>query len=314
MRFVYGKQDFRTMERGNENCYLLTNGLGGFSSGTMIGSVTRNDHALLMACLQAPNHRYNLIHRLSEKLVLDGNEYVLSSQQFADDKEKEKGYRYLSCFTMEDFPEWTYQLFGIEIKKQIAMKQGSNTVAVTYMVENRTAKACVLRITPYMQFVPKGQDLEKKEKFSSNGIELNMKTNGTVKDIELQYENYFYSYDACDGRRETGLAAADYQIEMNIPAKKTLCLEIVWSTEKITESAETIFADARAYKKSLEKAAGFENPVAKVLAKSAEQFISERESTGGKTILAGFPFFEDWGRDTMIALPDVRFQRDSMRR
>ena len=60
MRWIYGKQDFSTIERGQENCYLLTNGLGGFSSLTMTGSAARNDHALLMACIQAPNHRYNM--------------------------------------------------------------------------------------------------------------------------------------------------------------------------------------------------------------------------------------------------------------
>ena len=55
--------------RGLENCYLMTNGLGGFSSLTMTGAAARNDHAFLMACVQAPNHRYNLVHRLKEELV-----------------------------------------------------------------------------------------------------------------------------------------------------------------------------------------------------------------------------------------------------
>ena len=57
MKFVYGKQDFKTLERGQENCYLLTNGLGGFSSVTVIGSAARNDPAFFMACTKAPNHR-----------------------------------------------------------------------------------------------------------------------------------------------------------------------------------------------------------------------------------------------------------------
>ena len=57
MKWVYGKQDWKTFERGQENCYLMTNGLGGFSSMTMTGSATRNDHAFLMACMKAPNNR-----------------------------------------------------------------------------------------------------------------------------------------------------------------------------------------------------------------------------------------------------------------
>lgn len=74
MKFVYGRQHWAARERGQENCYLLTNGLGGFSSGSMIGSNTRNDHALLMACLHAPNHRYNVVHRLEEQVVWNDEE------------------------------------------------------------------------------------------------------------------------------------------------------------------------------------------------------------------------------------------------
>jgi hypothetical protein len=84
MKWIYGKQDFKTLERGQENCYLMTNGLGGFSSMTMTGSVTRNDHAFMMACTQAPNHRYNMVHRLKERLFTgapeEENAYVLSSR------------------------------------------------------------------------------------------------------------------------------------------------------------------------------------------------------------------------------------------
>ena len=69
--------------------------------------------------------------------------------------------------------------------------------------------------------------------------------------------------------------------------------------------AEGILADTKQYRQELEERAGFTAPMAKVLAKSAGQFVSRRESTDGKTILAGYPFFEDWGRDTMIALPGV---------
>ena len=95
MKWIYGKQDIKTLERGQENCYLLTNGLGGFSSLTMIGSAARNDHALLMGCTQAPNHRYNLIHRLREVLETKKEKKVLSSQEF-DGGTAEEGYRYLS--------------------------------------------------------------------------------------------------------------------------------------------------------------------------------------------------------------------------
>ena len=100
MKWIYGKQDWKTFERGQENCYLMTNGLGGFSSMTMTGSAARNDHAFLMACMKAPNNRYNVIHRLAEKIETEGKGYSLSSQEFADGT-REEGYRNLSAFSYD---------------------------------------------------------------------------------------------------------------------------------------------------------------------------------------------------------------------
>lgn len=84
MKFRYGKQDWKTFERGEENCYLMTNGLGGFSSLTAIGSCSRNDHAVLMACVKSPNHRCNMIHRLEELLRFGEGEIYISSQDYKD--------------------------------------------------------------------------------------------------------------------------------------------------------------------------------------------------------------------------------------
>ena len=116
MRWIYGKQDFSTIERGQENCYLLTNGLGGFSSLTMTGSAARNDHALLKACIQAPNHRYNMVHRLAETLAIGKDEFILSTQEFADGA-KEEGYRYLSAFVYDDSPIWKFHVQVVELQK-----------------------------------------------------------------------------------------------------------------------------------------------------------------------------------------------------
>ena len=83
MRFIYGKQDWKTFERGEETCYLMTNGLGGFSSLSLIGSCSRNDQAVFMACTHSPNHRYNMVHRLEEIFAVRDKRVYLSSQDFA---------------------------------------------------------------------------------------------------------------------------------------------------------------------------------------------------------------------------------------
>ena len=311
MKWIYGKQELKNLERAQENCYLLTNGLGGFSSLTMTGSVSRNDHALLMACVQAPNHRYNMVHRLKESLCFGKEEIVLSSQEFADGQ-KEEGCPYLSSFVFDDMPIWRFLVQGVEIRKEIAMKQGENTVAVRYSIRNRSRKPAELKIVPFYQFTPKGSEPEPEQKFQytknaviSNGMTLCFQTNGTLDNIEEIQETYFYSYDACDGRRETGLAKSGHIITESVQPGEEKILKLVYSMENADQDADVIILEMQTYRKALEAKAGLHKEMAKELVKGASQFVSRRESTNGRTILAGYPFFEDWGRDTMIALPGI---------
>lgn len=311
MKWIYGKQELKNLERGQENCYLLTNGLGGFTSLTMTGSVSRNDHALLMACVQAPNHRYNMVHRLKESLCFGKEEIVLSSQEFADGQ-KEEGCPYLSSFVFDDMPIWRFLVHGVEIRREIAMKQGENTVAVRYSIRNRSGKTAELKVMPFYQFTPKGSEPEPEQKFQytknaviSNGMTLYFQTNGTLDNIEEIQETYFYSYDACDGRRETGLAKSGHIITESVQPGEEKILKLVYSMENADQDADVIILEMQTYRKALEAKAGLHKEMAKELVKSASQFVSRRESTNGRTILAGYPFFEDWGRDTMIALPGV---------
>ena len=96
------------------------------------------------------------------------------------------------------------------------MKQGENTVAVRYSIRNRSRKPAELKIVPFYQFTAKGSEPELQQEFQytesaviSNGMTLYFRTNGILSDTEEIRENYFYSYDACDGRRETGLTSPD---------------------------------------------------------------------------------------------------------
>ena len=82
MKYVFGKYDWATLARGEAYCYLMTNGLGGFSAQTVVGSCCRNDQAVLMACTHAPNCRYNVVHRLRETVTVGTRAYPLSSQDF----------------------------------------------------------------------------------------------------------------------------------------------------------------------------------------------------------------------------------------
>ncbi len=321
MRFVYGKQDWSSRDRGQENCYLLTNGLGGFSAATVLGSNTRNDHAVLMACLRAPNLRFNMVNRLDEVLCADGKEVCLSTQDRTEESLGQSGYVYLDQFVMEDYPEWTFQFGGIEVVKRMEMGRGENLIAVSYTVDNRSSRDAVLWVTPHYQFVPKGENLTGDAGFSAewsaeNGksggsgsirrgeLKLFFRTDGEIEELPRTLaEGDFYAYDARDGRPSVGRTCILHRFGKKIPAHESAGLEILYNTSECSDvTAEQVFGQAASYRAQLRKAAGFCSETASRLVISADQFVSERESTSGKTILAGYPFFEDWGRDTMIAL------------
>ncbi len=316
MKWIYGRQDWKTLERGLENCYLLTNGLGGFSSLTMTGAVARNDHTVFMACTKAPNHRINMIHRMKEELDIGESKYVLSTQEFADGT-KEEGYRYLTEFSFEILPSWRYLINGVEIEKEIVMAQGSNQIAVNYHLKNRGQKEAVLCVTPFFQFEPKGEDLKEgkifsrqEQKITDGKYNLFFETNGEVEGFTEKKETYFYRYDECDGRRENGTASAVYQINKQVKPGEETDLTVIYSMESLIDmDAKKIFDKIKEeqihYQENLIKTSGLKNKLAQTLVCSADKFLSKRESTEGLTILAGFPFFEDWGRDTMIALPGI---------
>ena len=313
MKFQYGKQDWKTFERGEENCYLMVNGLGGFSSLSMIASCSRNDQAVLMACTHSPNNRYNMIHRLEEVLELDGagrppHRLFLSSQDFQCHDKRQEGFRLQTGFTYEDYPIWSYLAEGVEVTRTLALMYGRNVVGISYQIRNHSLDRAALEIRPHLQFVPKGQRLSVKQEFSytrekitSGGQVLYLRTNGECRELPLcYYEDLYYRSDIEDGKMALGRSAVNHEIRFEVEAGQEGLLEIVYGIEQNLPNMTEILQNVSNHRKNLQER--FHNETARALAASADQFISHRDSTGQKTILAGFPFFEDWGRDTMIAL------------
>ena len=317
MKFVFGKQDMTCAARAQENCWLLGNGLGGFASTTAAFSVTRNDHGILVAARTAPNDRVNLVHRLSEKLILDGKEYFLSTQDFADGKPSEDGYRHLSSFVVEYGPVWTYDISGVRVTRRYAIGGGSNVAAVCYKLENRTNTACTVQITPWMQLAPKGNAPQapfklrfSKGKISGNDLSVRIKTDALLEKTATACETLAYSYDEKDGRPPVGVAASCCCITKTVQPGQMEEWEVIFSTDAIRTTGTKLLAEQAKRLKKHEKQGGFRHPAARQLAMAAAEFVAYRESTDGMTILAGYPFFGDWGRDTMIAMPGCVLSRE----
>ena len=309
MGFVYDRQDLATQPRAEAVCWLLANGLGGFASTSAAFSVTRCDQGLLLAA-QSPSRRFDLVHRLSETLDTAEGPGFLSTQSFADGAPAEDGYRRLRSFTWDGLPRWLYASGGVQVTRQCAMEQGANTAAVVYTVVNRSAGPCTLRVTPVFQFAPKGAPPQRPRPLRFDGgavrcgdLAVHIAASGELTATRPTYETLYYADDEKDGRTASGIGASCCAAALTVPAGETDRLELVFSAGPTDRTGGQILRRARQRQRELMERSGFRDPVARQLACSADAFIADRPGSGGKTILAGFPFFGDWGRDTMIALP-----------
>lgn len=329
MRFIYGKSDWKNPDRGIENGFLLTNGLGGFCAQTVTGANARNDQAVLMGCTEPPAKRISLVSRIEEEVWIEdgenGGKVSLSSQQYVDYTKNERGERYLQSFVQDVFPEWTYQVQGVEIVKTMAMAYGENTVAVRYRICNRGRREARFVLTPLFQFAEKGVRVPEGKRFSlqcseqqegccgavaSDGLTLYFGTNLSAEAIvPVWTEDLYYAHDSRDGRNAVGRAFSNHRLAARIGAGESRELEVAYSLErnflkegKAEGLVEKMQEQERERQRTLLEQAGLKHECARELVRSADQFVVQRRSTNGKTILAGYPFFADWGRDTMIAL------------
>ncbi|MGL5416746.1 MAG: amylo-alpha-1,6-glucosidase [Clostridium sp.] len=311
MKFIYGKNDFKNFKRANENCYLLTNGLGGYSSTTLINSLTRSDHSLFTASLKAPNLRKNIINKIEESLIINEKEIPLSSQEFVTFTKNIEGFSNILSFKQEYLPSWDYFFDGVKIKKTIVFAHNKNTLGIKYSISNNTNHSASLNLTPLFQFADRGKTctsplniIKDENKFTANDIALFINTNYSNETIlEPEFINdLYFSYDSVDGRDSVGCATKFISYLYNVPEKSQKDFYIILSLSSEKENIDNLIDSEILRQKDLIEKSNLSNETAKTLVRACDQFICNRESTSAKTIIAGYPWFEDWGRDTMFAL------------
>lgn len=316
----FGKSNWRTYERGIEKEWLLTNGIGGFASSTVIGSNTRRYHGLLVAALKPPVNRHLILSKIDESVVVEGETFNLSTFRTPDFTAE--GFMHLQRFLLNPLPVYVFSVKDIFIQKKISMVYGENTVAVVYNISNGANKA-VFKLTPLVNF----RDYHFNASCQYMNFVQSPKENGvSIKPYNLELDiniycssgkyvswgnNYFYNMDYAV-ERERGLQATeDHYIpgcfEIEAEPGQQLNVTVIATIEKdikVKDGNAIIAAEEERLYKLVDKA-GYGNDLAKSLVKAADSFIVQRNSTGSKTIIAGYPWFTDWGRDTMIALPGL---------
>jgi predicted glycogen debranching enzyme len=310
MQISLSKSQFPTLKRLEEAVYLLTNGLGGYSSLTLAGSLTRNDHSLFMASLLPPNERYNLVRKVDETITIAGIVYPLASQSFVNPSLNFDNLASFVAFRQEYLPQFIYQTQGITITKTIVMQHASNTIGLHYHIDNPLNQPFSLCLEPKYLFQPKNKRLNHLRHFNINEHSL------SSQDITLYYQHnatrnqkmqpilerdLYFSYDARDGRDACDNQVALHHLIYESDAEQQN-FHLIFTLDEESKSIDSLMHKEINRLKNLIAQAEVHTPLAQQLVRACDQFVVQRVSIDTSTIIAGYPFFTDWGRDTMIAM------------
>ena len=263
-----------------------------------------------MAAVKAPNHWVQFISNMEEIITVQEKECSLLSQEFVGYTKNAEGFRHQDSFEMADFPTYRYRVFGVELEKRIVMKHEENLLLLSYNIVNRSENPVRIRLKPWLRFTKKGdmplqgQTFElRRDCMSSNGYTLQYKTDGRIQVDEASWQkDLYFEDDAKDERDSVGSAFSTHSYVYDLMPGEVRDAYVMYGLKDINESPSEIMENETARKKELLKRADVNSGLAKKLVLAADAFVVDRDSTGGKTILAGYPFFGDWGRDTMIAV------------
>ncbi len=310
MKFTFDNTELTRQGAGEGGCWLLTNGLGGYMSASALFSVTRCDQGLLVAA-ESPSRRYCLVHALREELDR-GGEKVYISPRSREDGGPGDGAGCAVSLEWDGVPEWVCRAGSVAVTRRCGMEYGRNTSAVTWEVDNPGPGPCTLTVTPVFQMAQKGEPPQTpipasfdRGRVEAGGLAVYVASNQAVTSVPVRYETVYYPDDERDGRRSSGVGFACCRVSLTVPEGEKGNLFITFSAEKPGRSGAEIVSECRDRQRGLEEGSGYASPEARELVRAADAFIAHRASTGGKTVIAGYPFFGDWGRDTMIALPGL---------
>ncbi|MBL7693508.1 MAG: glycogen debranching enzyme family protein [Ferruginibacter sp.] len=296
--------------------WLETNGLGGWSSSSVTGCNTRRYHGLLVAASVPPAERMVLVSKLDETILSGNQRFELGVNDYGGVIHP-TGFTYLQSFTKDIFPQWIYEVNGIRIRKTIAMIQGENTTVLIYDVL-KAKNAFSLELLPlyavrgYHSLLHANDHINRDAVFTDHILK--------TKSYEGSPDIYIKAPGADHQANPDWFYHLNYAIEkyrgqdfeedlfsygcLSVQLKKGDSLGIIISTEDPAgkEAHELLAKESLRRQSLLNNQPG--DKAIQQLALAADQFIVKR-GDDLKTIIAGYHWFTDWGRDTMISLPGL---------
>ncbi len=309
------------LENGLDKEWLITNGIGGYSSSSIIGANVRKYGGLLVAPLTPPARRFLILSKIDESVEIRGKKYDLYTN--IGKEYISKGFEYQQEFEKEIVPTFKYKVGTTQITKTICMEYGKNTVGVYYKIKTGGVKA-KLTLAPIVNFrdfhtVNENHEFTVRQEIQKNKVKLivdgnsqtpiymNLSEGNYIEHQNDTFRNMFYIEEEKRGfsAEENHVVPGVYEIE--IPAKTEKEISFVCSLEanieeinvknlieKETKRMQEIFDNSGLINKQDEE-------LIKELLIASDNFIVYRPNFSLHTIIAGYPWFLDWGRDSLIA-------------
>ncbi len=330
----FGREVSGELDAAEAREWLVTNGLGGFASGTVAGTATRRYHGLLIAALQPPGGRTLLVAGLDESVRYLETSFPLATNRWSSGFVSPSGYLQIESFFLEGTkPVWRYALADALLEKRVWMKQGENTTCVQYTLVRGSAPvemdAKVLVNYRDFHLTTQAGDWRMSVEPVENGLKITafegatpfyLKSAGaSVQPRHEWYRDYFLPAEKARGLddREDRLLAAQFHFELVPQESVTLVFTTAEAAsldggEARTEQSNHEWKLFKAWQEQHNQACS--SPAEEEpgwlwqLVLAADQFVVRRalpEDPEGLSLIAGYHWFGDWGRDTMIALPGL---------
>ena len=325
--YQYTQKDWTTFKEGIKREWAVTNGIGGYAGSSMIGAHSRTHQGYLIASLHAPIERYLVFSKINETATVGTSTVSFeTSQHCASGKTVyTEGQKFLTSFIYDGSVHYTYETDNFSFEKHITLKRNANVCAVSYELTAGDSD-CTFTLTPLFNYREHSEsstpDTLRFDTFTEDrtfylvpeknkDIAIRFQTSeGTFSERETVYDIDMQLQIEVDLETD-GLDCHYCPVDLSIavPANTTKKVSILCSIGDVnerpapvsgTEAFSILEENARCHAELFEKA-GYHDSFANQLVLASDQFLTYRESTKMMTVLAGLPWFTDWGRDTMIA-------------
>jgi predicted glycogen debranching enzyme len=320
--------------------WLVTNGLGGYASSTVLGVNTRKYHGLLVAALHPPGDRTVCLAKLDEEVYVGNNSYLLGANEFHG-KIFPQGYLFLKEFSLNPFPRYIYDVQDVEVRKTIFMPKEKNAVAVKYNVLNRGTAEAKIRVYPLLtcrhfhsvidrwknplNFSQQQNGGEVEVGFNAPKATVTVRsTTGEFTEKATWIERLYYREEASRGESSSDDCYQPGYFEVLVPHKRERDFAVVAAASENSQECHEILGalgntiyevDGQLTSEMAERAnllAKFYDAYSEVptsdwlnwVLLAADAFIVKCAGDR-KSVMAGYFWFEPWGRDTFISLPGL---------